>query len=72
MKCTLSSDDLFAAVRFGDVPPVRLKPVYGKLRQKPVMISNVKKSVLEDHKTLESSASDKKENRQKYCKGSCG
>lgn len=64
-------DDLFAAVGFGDVPPVGVKNRFtADLRQKARddKQREEEKALLEDHKTLESSASDKK----KIAKGNGG
>lgn len=66
-----TSDDLFAAVGFGDVPPVGVKNRFtAELRQKAKDDQQRKeeKAVLEDHKTLESSESDKR----KLAKGNGG
>lgn len=64
-------DDLFAAVGFGDVPPVGVKNRFtADLRQKARddKQREEEKALLEDHKTLKSSASDKK----KIAKGNGG
>ena len=65
------ADDLFAAVGFGDVPPVGVKNRFtADLRQKAKddKQREEERALLEEHKTLESSASDKK----KIAKGNGG
>ncbi|WP_295731540.1 bifunctional (p)ppGpp synthetase/guanosine-3',5'-bis(diphosphate) 3'-pyrophosphohydrolase [uncultured Limosilactobacillus sp.] len=65
------ADDLFAAVGFGDVPPVGVKNRFtADLRQKAKddKQREEERALLEEHKTLESSASDKK----KIAKGNDG
>lgn len=65
------ADDLFAAVGFGDVPPVGVKNRFtADLRQKAKddKQREEERALLEEHKTLESSASDKK----KITKGNGG
>lgn len=65
------ADDLFAAVGFGDVPPVGVKNRFtADLRQKAKddKQREEERALLEEHKTLESSASDKK----KISKGNGG
>ena len=65
------ADDLFAAVGFGDIPPVGVKNRFtADLRQKAKddKQRREEKALLEDHQTLESSESDKK----KISKGNGG
>lgn len=58
-----SADDLFAAVGFGDVPPVGVKNRFTadiRKKAKDDKQREEEKAVMEDHKTVESSASDRK------------
>lgn len=58
-----TADDLFAAVGFGDVPPVGVKNRFtAEIRKKAQDDQQRKeeKAVMEDHQTVESSASDRK------------
>lgn len=58
-----SADDLFAAVGFGDVPPVGVKNRFTADIRKKARDDRQRreeKAVMEDHKTVESSASDRK------------